>query len=226
MTGALDIPTEWTFQTADVAEGFDAHVHEQLPWYDLVTAMIGLIGRHYITEDGTVYDLGAATGNVGRILAPTLALRHANLIAVDNSQEMVDRYDGPGEAVCADIATFQVAHTAPDLIVANLVLMFLNPADALDLIDRLVDGLAYGGALILVERFTPPSGYLGLVSSRLTLDAKLRGGATADEIIAKELSLVGVQRPLIRDAVVARGGCELFRFGDFSLYVIEQNKET
>ena len=54
---------------------FDGHVREQLPWYELASAAMGLIARQYIPKNGKVYDLGASTGNVGRVLAHTLEAR-------------------------------------------------------------------------------------------------------------------------------------------------------
>ena len=62
----MKIPTEWTFKSSDVAEGFDNHVREQLPWYDLVTDGLRQLARHYIPQNGLVYDIGASTGNMGR----------------------------------------------------------------------------------------------------------------------------------------------------------------
>jgi tRNA (cmo5U34)-methyltransferase len=85
----VDIPSNWTFETSAVASGFDRHVREQLPWYDLATNAITHIARHYIPEGGLVYDLGAATGNIGRAVAPVLADRGARLIGIEPSAEMV-----------------------------------------------------------------------------------------------------------------------------------------
>ena len=31
----MEIPKEWTFENASVAQSFNQHVREQLPWYDL-----------------------------------------------------------------------------------------------------------------------------------------------------------------------------------------------
>jgi len=49
---------KWTFDSKDVANSFDEHVREQLPWYDLATSAVEHIGRHYIPEGGTVYGSG------------------------------------------------------------------------------------------------------------------------------------------------------------------------
>ena len=77
------------------------------------------------------------------------------------------------------------------------------------------------GAIIVVERMLPPDSYMSIVSSRLTLAAKLEGGVSPAEIIAKEISLGGVQRPLSRDVLTDLGAVEWFRYGDFAGWVIE-----
>jgi tRNA (cmo5U34)-methyltransferase len=68
----LKIPTDWTFKNADVAAGFDDHVREQLPWYDIATASVAHVIRHYLPDGGLMYDIGASTGNIGRAVADTL----------------------------------------------------------------------------------------------------------------------------------------------------------
>ena len=98
----MDIPTNWTFETSGVAKGFDRHVREQLPWYDLATNAILHVARHYIPENGLVYDFGASTGNIGRALAPVLKKRNAHLIGIEPSQEMIKLYKAPGETICSN----------------------------------------------------------------------------------------------------------------------------
>ena len=95
---------DWTFH--GFAGEFDGHVREQLPWYELASAAMGLIARQYIPKDGKVYDLGASTGNVGRVLAPTLEARCARLTALDECPDMVEAYNAPGRALRADITRF------------------------------------------------------------------------------------------------------------------------
>lgn len=215
----MKIPSLWTFDDPAVADGFDDHVREQLPWYDLVTDGLTQIGRHYIGNGGRVYDIGASTGNVGRALAPILRDRSAEFVAIEESPEMASRYRGPGELVVGSVEDFEFSDF--DLTVAMLALMFLRPSDVPTLIERLVSHIAPGGALVIVERMLPPSGYLSIVTSRMTLAAKASAGAPAEQIVAKELSLAGVQRPLDPRMLTAHGAVEWFRFGDFAGYVIE-----
>ena len=78
MTRAARELKDWTFR--GFSGQFDGHVREQLPWYDMATAAVAMIARHYIPQGGKVYDLGCSTGNIGRVLAPTLHEREARLV--------------------------------------------------------------------------------------------------------------------------------------------------
>jgi len=214
----IEIPEHWTFKDTGVADGFNRHVREQLPWYDLVTDAIVQIARHYLGQHGNVYDIGASTGNIGRALDGLLVDRQATLYALEESEQMAARWWGPGELLVERAQDHAFANY--DVAVLNLVLMFLRPDEQGRLLDKLFAALNPGGAIILVERMLPPSGYLSIVTSRLTLHAKMKAGVPAEEILNKELSIAGSQRPIDARILLARGAVEWFRYGDFAGWVI------
>lgn len=218
----MKVPSNWTFKSDEIASNFDQHVREQLPWYDLATRAVVTIARHYIHENATVYDLGASTGNISRALADVIRDRRAKLIAVEISEEMVKKYQGPASIVQGDITKFEPAPY--DLAVAFLVFMFVPPNQLERALQDWTKAIKPGGALIIVERFLPPDGYLSIVNSRLTLQEKLNAGVEPLEIIEKELSLAGAQRPLESYIMKRFNGVEFFRFGDFAGYVIERQR--
>lgn len=214
----MEIPRNWTFEKADVAAAFDRHVREQLPWYDLATGAIAHIARHYIPVGGLVYDIGASTGNVGRALAETLKDRRARLVAIESAAEMVARYDGPGEIAQADAVAYDYEHY--DLGVCFLLLMFLPVSRRAAFVQRLRERIKPGGALIVFDKCEASTGYPATVLWRLTLAGKVSAGVDPAEIVAKELSLGGVQRP-VTPAVIGAGAIEWFRFGEFAGWLIE-----
>ncbi|WP_036018266.1 class I SAM-dependent methyltransferase [Paraburkholderia mimosarum] len=218
----MEIPSEWTFRSNEVAGHFDAHVREQLPWYDLTTEAVAHFARHYIPEAGRVYDVGCSTGNIGRALASTLESRRAEFVALDSSQEMTERYSGPGKCVCADALAY--AFEEFDVAICFLVLMFIAPGKRREFLRSLCNKLRPGGALIVFDKMDcAGGGYLSTAMHRLTMAGKLRGGASAAEIIAKELSISGVQRPLPWHfmTMACPNAVEVFRFGEFAGWVIE-----
>ena len=215
------IPEHWTFQDRNIADTFDDHVREQLPWYDLVTEAIAHMARNYLPEHGLIYDIGASTGRLGRLLADDLDARKARLIAIEQAQEMADRYDAPGELVIDDVRNITFAPY--DVAICNLVLMFLPPIDRTTLLDHLAETAKPGAAVIIVDKTEHHPGYLGTVLSRWTLAAKLTQGAQPTDVLAKELSLTGIQRPLTPNEAP---GTLWFRFGDFAGWLWEPNPPT
>ncbi|MFM2089680.1 MAG: hypothetical protein RLZZ127_169 [Planctomycetota bacterium] len=214
----MDIPRDWTFERQDIAADFDHHVRTQLPWYDLATGAVAHVGRHYIPRGGLVYDIGASTGNVGRALAETIDARGARLVALESSPDMARIYAGPGELVQADALTY--AYEPFDLAVCFLTLMFLPPAERRAFVGRLRQRVRPGGAVIVFDKSVAASGYVATVLWRMALAGKVSAGVSPAEIVAKELSLGGVQRP-ISPGELGGDAVELFRFGEFAGWIIE-----
>lgn len=215
----MQIPENWSFEDANVAAGFDAHVREQLPWYDLVTNAITHIARHYIPEHGLVFDIGCSTGNISLALKDVLVSRKAEIIGIESSEEMAGRFHGYGKVVHAD--ALQYHYPKFDVAILNLVLMFMPVDVRQEYIRTLYNNIRHGGVMIVVDKCEPMTGYASVVMSRLALAEKVRAGVNAREIIEKELSLSGVQRPL-NPAILGSQAKEFFRFGDFAGWIIEK----
>ena len=218
----MDIPRDWTFESQYSADEFDRHVREQLPWYDLATDAVTHIARHYIPKNGRVYDIGSATGNIGRALAPILADRNADFIGIEPSEEMVKKYEGPGDVQCCKAEFF--VYEEFDLAVVFLTLMFVRPSERQNLIKRLKKWCRPGGAIVVFDKIVPEAGYIQTVMSRLTLAGKIAAGVDPKEVIDKELSLGGVQRPICPEQL-GSDAFLWFKFGDFAGWIIEKIDE-
>mgnify|MGYP003626730214 CR=1 FL=1 len=223
----MKIPSEWTFKSSEVANGFDRHVREQLPWYDLMSGAVAHIARHYIPEGGLIYDLGSSTGNTFDLISDQLKTRSAKYIGVDNSSQMVSsaqikyQNDDEAEFVCGDMGRMEVESF--DVAICFLSLMFLSVRERTLLIEKLLREVRIGGAIIIVDKIGAPSGYVGTIMRRLTLAGKVASGVSADEIMQKELSLIGVQRPMSKHELPTCA-LKVFQFGEFSGYVIDQQR--
>lgn len=219
------IPKNWTFESNAVASRFNAHVREQLPWYDHLLRCVEHFGAHYIPRGGLVYDVGASTGNVGRLLAPYLKDRAARLVSIEPSPQMEVqmRVSGgtPGDWKVADATSFEFDDC--DFVVCNLVLMFLPVGSRAAFLRNLIAKLRPGGAIVIVDKVLPPAGYLGTVLHRLTMRGKLDAGVAPEEILAKEMSLGGVQRPLSTH-VVPSTAVRFFQFGEFVGWILEREE--
>lgn len=215
----LNIPKDWTFRDAGVASGFDAHVREQLPWYELATHAVAHLGRHYIPTRGLVYDIGASTGNIGRAIRETLEQRDARLVAIEESAEMAELYSAPGRLIVTDALTYD--YDEFDFGVCFLALMFFPVATRRAWLERLVARLRPGGALVVVDKTTTPAGYVGTSLRRLAMAWKVSTGTSADDIVRKELALAGYQRPVSPELFDGLG-VPFFQLGEFCGWVIEK----
>ena len=220
----MKLPSEgaWSFADEGIADAFDAHVREQLPWYDLATGAVEHIARHYIPEGGLVYDIGASTGNIARAISETLEARSARLIAVEKAPEMASKYQAPGEIMIADATAMDFEPF--DFGVLFLSTIFMPPNIRGEFLSRFIGALRPGGAVVMVERMQAGSGYTSTISARLTLANKLKAGATPEDIVAKELSLSGIQRPLAQSELPS-GAVEFFRLGDFAGWIVEKQTD-
>lgn len=215
----MDIPKEWTFEHAGVAQSFNQHVREQLPWYDLVTGAVAHIARHYIPQGGLVYDIGASTGNIGKALEAALKQRQAKLVPIEPSAEMCGQYSGPGKEHLVQMDACRFDYEPFDVAVCYLVMMFIPVGARAAFIAKLRASLKPGGAIVIVDKCEAATGYQATVLWRLTLAGKVAAGVSPEHIIAKELSLGGVQRPL-DPAILGENAAEWFRFGEFAGWII------
>lgn len=213
----MKIPNEggWTFETSEIAKGFDSHVRTQLPWYDLATGIVAHTIRHYLPDDGVMYDIGASTGNISNSVIETIKERRAEVIAIEPSQEMIDIYQGAGTIIKDKAESHEYKNF--DVCVIFLAMMFVPVKEREKLFETLIAKCNEGGCIIIFDKCNPNEGYLSTVFARLTLAGKVATGTSSDDIIKKELSLSGCQRPY-----EPKIGVEIFRFGDFAGWVIEK----
>lgn len=213
------IPTNWTFKDKEVAQTFNNHVREQLPWYDLATFGVSCIAKNYIPLNGLVYDIGASTGNISNALKKTLEDRNAKIYNVEPSIEMVSHFNGIGDIITSEAQ--DVNYKTFDVAILFLTLMFVPVKERHELIKKLYKLCNAGGCIIIVDKVESAGGYIGTIFSRLTLENKKRSSVPSAEILDKELSLSGAQRPL--DTSMLPSHSKLwFKFADFSGYIIEK----
>lgn len=207
---------DFKFSGEMIGEKFNSHVKEQLPFYEMVTNAVTMIVRNYLPENGLVYDIGASTGNITANIKDLAISRNAKVESIERSEEMAKTWNGYGIIHTANATKF--AYEDFDVCICFLVLMFLSIEERKNLLLNLKSKVKQGGIIIVVDKLLVDGGYFGTVMRRLTLDWKLKNGATAEQIISKELSLSGVQRPMTKSELI---GKEFFRFGEFVGWVIE-----
>ena len=214
----------WTFETTEIASTFDDHVREQLPWYDMVTDAVVYIVRNYLTDDNTVVDVGASTGNMIDKLMPLLLERKAYATALEKSPTMVEvlkrRFESNHNVSVVRDDIRHCGLNKAQVYVVFLTMMFIPVHERQRVIDHLKASLLKGGVLVVVDKVCDHGGYFATVLKRLTMHFKLQQGAKPEDVLNKEMSLAGVQIP-IDPAILGENAKQFFRMGEFAGWVIE-----
>lgn len=185
-----------------VVSVFPDMINRSVPGYGLIVPMIGLLARRFAQDGSVLYDLGCSLGAVSLAIGKAVSAKDVNIIAVDNSPEMVSRLrdllnddppEIPVEVLLQDIRETDIANAS--VVVLNFTLQFVDLDDRPALLQRIAHGLRPGGILVLSEklRFENPQ-----EQKRLTEwhhDFKRSQGYSELEIARKREALENVLRP-------------------------------
>lgn len=213
------IPKQFTFNK-EVSKNFDNHVREQLPWYESATALVANLALSFIPNNGVVYDIGCSTGNMSKALSKLTGNSTINFVNIGSSPDMEPVFKGVGEIIIKDAV--DVVFEKCDVVICFLSVMFLSKNDRVDFLNKAYNALKIGGCLIIVDKKQSTGTYIDLAIYRATLKLKLDAGATPREVIEKELSLRGAQRPLDDDLIKEFDMHQFFQFGDFVGFIKEK----
>lgn len=220
----MDIPRYWTFKSKHIAEHFDAHVRQQLPWYDMASDLAVFIARHFISARSLIYDIGGSTGNLGRRLGDVIAHTKSRYIIIDSSAEMKE-HARPFMFHHSDATTYQ--YRAFNICFLFLVLMFIQPFGRRKLLSILQQKCIPGGVVIIFDRLEQEAGLIGSAFNRFGFNMKIQAGAREADVIRKELSLAVAQYPLAANEIesVFPGTSIAFKCGNFIGYVYQKPTE-
>lgn len=140
-----------------VANVFPDMISRSVPGYQTMIAAIGLLAGRFATKGSVCYDLGCSLGAASFSMRQNITAQHCKIIAVDNSQAMLSRFESvltqtqtPIELHCADIRNVKIENAS--IVVLNFTLQFLPVEDREKLLANIYDGLLPNGALIISEK--------------------------------------------------------------------------
>lgn len=139
-----------------VAAAFPDMIRRSVPGYETVVPISGLIAARHARSGGNCYDLGCSLGATAVAILRQLETPKCRIIAVDNSQAMLDRArtlhgdDVRIEWVQADLRDVEIENACA--VVMNYTLQFVPSADRLPLLTRIREGLDPSGVLIVSEK--------------------------------------------------------------------------
>lgn len=188
-----------------VADVFPDMIRRSVPGYSTMLSMIGQCAHQFSVAGTNLYDLGCSLG-AGTVLLDQHAARDCRVIAVDNSEAMVSRLQerqlNRTDVILQDIRATKIENAS--VVVLNLTLQFLPPAERTDLVRHIADGMNSGGALLLSEKvcFDGPE-QQGLMT-QLHHEFKRSHGYSDLEIAQKRTAIENRLIPETLEAHVAR----------------------
>ena len=190
----------------DVVRVFPDMIKRSVPGYPTIVENLGVLAAQFAQPDTALYDLGSSLGAVTQALRRHVRSDGCRVIAVDNSQAMVERcreYLNAQDSMYQELLPVQVVEGdilalefKPASVVAlNFTLQFIAPAQRLELLSRIRQALVPGGALILSEklRFNDPAEQQLL--GDLHIAFKRANGYSDLEIAQKRSAIENVMKP-------------------------------
>jgi len=186
-----------------VANVFDDMVVRSIPGYETIVSTIGDFAKKYYRSNSNIYDLGCSLGGVTFEICKKLGASDFNLIAIDNSEAMIDRLlerkaiigglENNVEIVCEDISNTVIENAS--VVILNFTLQFLPPKCRNQLIKRIYNGLIPGGVLVLSEKIVIDDRSLNNFFIEMYHKFKESNGYSELEISQKRLALENILIP-------------------------------
>jgi tRNA (cmo5U34)-methyltransferase len=190
----------------DVVRVFPDMIKRSVPGYPTIVENIGVLAGQFAQPRSVLYDLGSSLGAVTQALRRHVQIDDCRVIAVDNSNAMVERcreylhaQDSmfqellPVEVIEADILCLEFQPTS--LVALNFTLQFIQPEQRLELLTRIRLALLPGGALILSEKLQFEDADQHALLGDLHIAFKRANGYSELEIAQKRSAIEKVMLP-------------------------------
>lgn len=185
-----------------VTQVFEDMIKRSVPGYDLLIYFIGLYAQVFVKEGTKIYDLGCSTGVATCIMSSVVNSSEVTIIAVDNSRPMIDQckknianIESKTAIDCRQEDVTETSIEQASMVVLNLTLQFVDPAQRIDLLHRIYDGLEPGGILVLSEKVVFDDAFLNKSMIDLHQAFKKTQGYSELEISQKRTSLENIMIP-------------------------------
>lgn len=179
-----------------VARVFDDMLERSIPLYrEIINRQAQMIKTFY-QANTRIFDLGCSNGNLGRKLGEKMRSVPFEMIAVDNSMPMLQRYaktvkDSPhGNHVDLVLGNIQdIIISRASVVVINFTLQFLPKKDRDALINKIYEGLVPDGILLFSEKVIHPDRDLSDLQTDFYYGFKKENGYSELEISQKREAL-------------------------------------
>ncbi len=188
----------WSFG-GDVAEKFDDHIRQSVPFYDEGHDLVAKISDFFLSEATRGYELGCSTGELLARVAARNQNRGTELIGIDSEPAMT----AIASKKCAPFTNVRILQgdiietdlEPADLIISYYTMQFVRPRFRQQVFDKIFQSLNWGGGFLLFEKVRAPDARFQDMMTSVYTDFKLDHGLNEAEIINKTKSLKGILEP-------------------------------
>ncbi|MFL5783825.1 MAG: methyltransferase domain-containing protein [Bacteriovoracaceae bacterium] len=194
----------WHFNRENAGK-FDDHVMRSIPWYHEGHELVLKFSEFFVKQDDVIYDLGCATGRLSTALAEYHNDKNVTVIGLDESKDMIieaRKRDGAENVTFINENILTHAYKPTNLMIAYYTVQFMAEAKRKEMLKKTFKHLNTGGAFLLFEKTRAETAVIDNMFSTLLTEFKLEQGQSADEIVAKLLSLKGVLEPSYSEEIV------------------------
>lgn len=190
----------------DVVRVFPDMIKRSVPGYPTIVENLGVLAAQFAQPNTTLYDLGSSLGAVTQALRRHVRTEGCQVIAIDNSQAMVERcreYLNAQNSMFQELLPVTVIEgdilaldfKPASVIALNFTLQFIPPAQRLELLIRIHKALVPGGALILSEKLRFEDDLQHDLLTDLHIAFKRANGYSDLEIAQKRSAIENVMKP-------------------------------
>lgn len=196
---ATDQITGFSFDDKVVAV-FPDMIQRSVPGYSTIITMTGVLAARYLKPHTRCYDLGCSLGASTLSVLDHVADRQVEIIAVDNSQPMIERCqkllaerEAPVKLVLGNIE--DTAFSQASMVILNFSLQFIPLEHRASLLQNIYNGMNPGGILVLSEKICFEDKHLNDLNIELHHEFKKANGYSDLEISQKRTALENVLIP-------------------------------
>jgi len=190
----------WSFR-GEVFKSFDEHISKSVPLYKETILLYENLTDFFLMNKSKIIDIGCSTGRFLRKVHD----RHKNnkekkiyYQGYDIVNEMVKyskKNNSKTKIKFFKKDAFNVNYKNSCIVSSFYTMQFISPSRRQKLINRIFEGLHWGGAFFMVEKVRAPDARFQDIINQVYFEYKISQGYTDNEIIAKSRSLKGVLEP-------------------------------
>ena len=175
-----------------VAQVFPDMIKRSVPGYSNIITAIGMLAKRFAQPDSNLYDLGCSLGAATIEMRRNVTTPNCQIIAVDNSQAMIERCllqvnafksDTKVNVICSDLQNIDVSNAS--VVILNFTLQFIKPEERQSIISKIYAGLRDGGILVVSEKLRFEDDTIQELLTDLHHDFKRANGYSELEISQK-----------------------------------------